>query len=416
MFFYNLSIYIFGFAIYLAAFYNSKAKLWLEGRKNIFKKLRKAIDPNARIIWFHIASLGEFEQGRPVIEGLRQRFPEYKILLTFFSPSGYEVRKNYAAADYIFYLPLDTQSNAKKFIEIVKPKMAVLVKYEFWINYINELSKHEIPVYSISSIFRPNQHFFKWYGKPFVKALKKINYFFVQNEESKKLLNSVCIENVIISGDTRFDRVMENIASVKAIPQIEKFKQNKPLFIAGSTWPKDEELIIDLILQADLGYKFIIAPHQIQEQKTNELIKKLKGKAVRYSQAEQQDVSMATVMIIDNIGMLTSIYQYGNIAYVGGGFGAGIHNILEPAVFMMPVLFGPNYHKFQEAHDLIKIKAAFVINNPQELIEVFQQLKKEKQDTNPHLVLIPPPQFEYFKTKIGATKMILDHINKLLAQ
>lgn len=413
MFFYNLSIHLYNLAIHLAYLFHPKAKLWVNGRKNIFRKLKTSLDPHAKIAWFHVASLGEFEQGRPVIEGFKQRYPHYKILLTFFSPSGYEVRKNYIGADYIFYLPIDTASNAQQFIEIVKPQLAFFVKYEFWINYINALHAKQISIYSISSIFRRDQIYFKSYGSFYADALKKIAFFFVQNEESKDLLQSIGIKNTMISGDTRFDRVTQNAASVKAIPLIEKFKQGNPILIAGSTWPKDEELLLELILQTKTNYKFIIAPHQIQPTKIDELVQKLNGKAIRFSQANESNISTANVMIIDNVGMLTSIYQYGSIAYVGGGFGTGIHNILEPSVFMMPVLFGPNYHKFQEAHDLLKIKAAFMVKNAQELLDTFQHLHKEKQETNSFSALLPPPQFEYFKHKVGATTLILDKINSL---
>ncbi len=413
MFLYNLSIHLFGLAIRIASHFNPKAKLWIEGRKNIFEKLKTTIDPSAKIIWFHVASLGEFEQGRPVIECMRQQFPQHKILLTFFSPSGYEIRKNYAGAESIFYLPLDTKRNAQQFIAIVKPQMAIFVKYEFWIHYINALHNNKIPIYSISSIFRADQIYFKSYGKFYADALKKIAFFFVQNEESKKLLQSIERNNVMISGDTRFDRVAQNVASVKPIPVIEKFVQNKPVLIAGSTWPKDEALLLELINQTKTDYKFIIAPHQIHQEQIDGFIKKLNVTAIKFSKSEKEDTSKARVMIIDNVGMLTSIYQYGSISYIGGGFGAGIHNILEPSVFMMPVLFGPNYHKFQEAHDLLKIKSAFVINNALELIEIFNRLAKEKQETNPFAALVPPPQFEYFKSKVGATNLIVDKICSL---
>ena len=410
MFFYNVSIHIFGLAIRLVSLFNPKAKLWLNGRKNILDKIKNTLEPNAKIIWVHVASLGEFEQGRPVIENIKQCQPQYKILLTFFSPSGYEVRKNYTNVDYIFYLPLDTKKNAQEFVDIVKPQIAIFVKYEFWINYINELHNKQIQIYSISSIFRRNQIYFKSYGNFYTKALRKISFYFVQNNESAKLLNSIGINNVVVSGDTRFDRVTQNVKVVKSIPNIEKFKQNKPIFIAGSTWPKDEEIIFELIKQTKTDYKFIIAPHQINDQKIKELIKKLDGKAIRYSEIGEQDISKVSVMIIDNIGMLTSIYQYGTVAYVGGGFGVGIHNILEPSVFMIPVLFGPNYQKFQEAHDLLKLKAAFVVNNSVELIQTFNNLIKEIQNSSTNNSFINSMQYEYFKNNLGATNLIVEKI------
>jgi 3-deoxy-D-manno-octulosonic-acid transferase len=412
MFFYNLSIYLFGFIIQIASVFNSKAKLWIDGRKNIFEKLKTTINSNAPIVWFHVASLGEFEQGQPVIESFRLHHPHYKILLTFFSPSGYEVKNTYKGADYVFYLPLDTKKNAGLFIEIVKPKMVFLVKYEFWINYINTLYAKKIPVYSISSIFNKNQIYFKSYGRFYAEVLKKISFFFVQNDASEQLLQSIGVRNILISGDTRFDRVTQIAASATTIPIIEKFKGKQSLFIAGSSWEKDEDIIIKLINNYSNDYKFIIAPHQIQESKINKLIYKLKENVIRFSQAEHHDVVTAKIMIIDNIGMLSSLYQYANIAYVGGGFGTGIHNILEPSVFMIPVIFGPHYHKFQEAHDLIKLKAAFTIKNESGLIKIFEELSKPKNFIESHLALLPPPQFEYFKNKRGATNKILEKIFK----
>ena len=349
---YNIGIRIFGFIIYLAAFFNPKAKQWVNGRKNILEKLEPAD------YWFHCASLGEFEQGRPIIEAIKKQTPNKKILLSFFSPSGYEVRKNYHFADQVCYLPLDSPKNAKTFIKNVNPETAIFIKYEFWYNYLIQLDKKGVKSYVASSIFRKEQLFFKWYGVWFKNILKTINHFFVQNQESKDLLASIDIKESSISGDTRFDQVIQHVKQVKSIPLIEAFKGNQQLIVCGSTWPKDEELILKTA-QKYTNLKWLIAPHNIQNSKN--LARQSKG--ILYSEATTDNIKKHSILIIDNIGMLSNIYQYANVSYIGGGFDSGIHNILEAAAFGCPTLFGPKHHKFKEAIDLIKLGGSKSIYN-----------------------------------------------------
>ncbi len=374
-FLYTLGIQFYYLGILVASLFNEKAAKWIKGRKNVFTKIKSEIKSEDKIIWFHCASLGEFEQGRPVIESLKEKFPHYKILITFFSPSGYEIRKNYENADYIFYLPHDTIRNSKKFIDIVKPEIAVFVKYEFWYNYINQLKKNDISVFYISAIFRSSQHFFKWYGGWFSMMLDKISFFFVQNSESKKLLNSIGIENVEISGDTRFDRVFEIAQQKKSFRLIEKFKADSEIIIAGSTWHADELLIYDLLKQDFENIKYIIAPHQVNKAHIDSIIKSIGREVLKYSEATNENITDYDILIIDSIGILNNLYQYTKIAYIGGGFGISIHNIQEPATFGNPVIFGPNQHtNFVEAVDLIKLEGAFCIQNSKDLIDAVKKL------------------------------------------
>ncbi|MCD4747617.1 MAG: 3-deoxy-D-manno-octulosonic acid transferase [Bacteroidales bacterium] len=403
---YNIAIYLYLFIIYISGIFNKKAKQWIFGRKKLFEKIRTTIDPHEKIAWFHCASLGEFEQGRPIIEGYRQEHPEYKILLTFFSPSGYEIRKNYKGADYIFYLPIDTKSNARKFISLVKPDLVFFIKYEFWFNYINILHQKKIPVFIVSAIFRPDQYFFKWYGWWFRKMLNKISYIFVQNPDSLKLLNSIGITHTSVSGDTRFDRVFAVAQQKKSFPIIEQFKENKNIFLSGSTWPSDENLIFTLIEKNFTNLKFIIAPHETNIERINLLLKKINRKAIKYSEAKADNIKNADVLIIDSIGILSHLYQYSAIAYIGGGFGKGIHNILEAATFGKPVIFGTNYHKFQEAKDLIKSEGAFSINNSNELINK----SKELLNNSDFYKKCSETCINYINEKKGATGIILKNI------
>ena len=409
---YNILIRLYFFAILVASVFNPKARLWIKGRKNIFKKIKQSIDKTQPIVWFHCASLGEFEQGRPVIEALKQEYPKYKILLTFFSPSGYEIRKNYAGADYIFYLPIDTKKNAAKFIQAVNPKMVFFVKYEFWHHYLNILHKESIPVFIFSAIFRKNQLFFKWYGRFYKKMLHKFNFLFVQNNESKVLLNSINITNVEITGDTRFDRVSSIASQSKNIPIIEAFKQNKLTIIAGSTWKPDEELLIQFINSGkENELKYIIAPHEIFIDNIERIEKSINKKVIRYSQANEQNVLESQVIIIDNIGLLSSLYKYGDIAYIGGGFGKGIHNVLEAATFGLPLVFGTNYHQFNEAVQLVDLKAAFVVNNFFDLDKIFKILLTNK------ILLKNTGEISknYVVSNLGATSRILAICNKHLS-
>jgi 3-deoxy-D-manno-octulosonic-acid transferase len=371
---YKIGIALFTVIIKFASLFNQKAKLFTQGRRNIFEQISIKIDPSDRPIWFHFASLGEFEQGRPVLEKIKTINPTQKIVITFFSPSGFEIRKNYSEADGIFYLPMDTASNAKKFLELVNPSIAIFTKYEFWFHYFHQLHQKQIPLYLISGIFRPSQAFFKWYGGFNRSILRCVTHFFVQNEESANLLKGININKVSVNGDTRFDRVHENASSPKRLQVIEEFCGSSSIFIAGSTWPADEKLLHSFSEKYP-NWKLIIAPHEVNEQHIME-IEKIFPQAVKFSSLKSQTLdNQAQVLIIDNIGMLSSLYQYGTVAYIGGGFGAGIHNTLEAAAFGLPVIFGPKYVKFQEAKDLIAIGAAQSISNEESLLSAFEHFK-----------------------------------------
>ena len=379
LFLYNLVISIAGFFLKIVALFSPKIKLFVEGRKNVFTILEEKIKPSDKTIWFHSASLGEYEQGLPVIEKIKEKYPAHKIIVTFFSPSGYEVRKNNTTAAITLYLPLDTKSNAKKFLKLAHPELAFFIKYEFWLNYLNELEKSQTPTYLISGIFRDNQMFFKWYGGFYRKALKAFTYFFVQNENSKEKIKSIGFDNVIVSGDTRFDRVNAILERDNTLDFIEKFKNNTPTIIIGSSWPKDEVLLAEYINQASEDVKFIIAPHNIKSDQIASLKAQITKSTILFSEKENADLSSYNVFIIDTIGLLTKIYSYGTIAYVGGGFGnPGIHNILEPATFGIPIVIGPNYSNFAEAIELVALKACLVISNNQELKQTLDRLLQDK--------------------------------------
>ena len=363
---YNLIIYVYLFGVAVYSLFNEKVRKMWRGERAAFKVLKEKVDPEAKYVWFHAASLGEFEQGRPLMERLRQEYPEYKILLTFFSPSGYEVRKNYQGADIICYLPLDTPINAIRFLRLIRPVKAYFIKYEFWYNYLHILKHRNVPVYSVSSIFRQDQVFFKWYGRQYGRVLNCFTHFFVQNELSKQLLLKIGIKDVTVVGDTRFDRVLQIKEAAKQLPIVEEFTQKSHVFVAGSSWQPDEEIFIKYINEHP-EWKLIIAPHVIGEDHLKQIEKLLEGrKVVRYTAAEKSasEKSLASydVLIIDCFGLLSSIYHYGDVAYVGGGFGVGIHNLLEAAVWDVPVFFGPNNHKFQEAQGL-KQCGGFEISN-----------------------------------------------------
>lgn len=410
---YNLSIRIYNLLIIIYQRFSPKAHLWVEGRKNIFEKISNEVDSNLPSIWFHFASLGEFEQGRPVLERAKESYPTYKIIITFFSPSGYELRKNYKNADHIFYLPLDTNANAEKFVKLINPKLVIFTKYEFWYHYFNELNKQNIPLIVISSIFRKSQAYFKWYGSLNRKILRFVDHFFVQDENSKKLLAEIGINNVTVSGDTRFDRVAENAAAPKQFDEVKNFCADSKIFVAGSTWPADEKLIANLVIRYP-DWKFIIAPHEIKEEKIQALIGMVdKKKTIRYSSVKpgQQASPNQQVLIIDNIGMLSALYQYADIAYIGGGFGVGIHNTLEAAAFGIPVIFGPNYSKFIEAKALVKLEAGFSINNDTNLLAAMSSLQdqdfREKAGNTAK---------QYVDREKGATEKILAYINTIVSK
>ena len=349
---YELIICLYTLGVAVASLFNPKARKMWRGGREAFRVLRDKVDGGQRYVWFHAASLGEFEQGRPIIERLRAEHPEYKILLTFFSPSGYEVRKNYEGADIVCYLPLDTYFSARKFLNLVHPEMAFFIKYEFWWNYLHILKRRGVPVYSVSSIFREGQVFFRWYGRSYRRVLKCFTRFFVQNDESKRLLATLGITNVEITGDTRFDRVLQIKRQAKKLPLVEAFKQDCKVFVAGSSWPPDEDIFIKYF-NDHRDWKLIIAPHVIGDDHIRQIVGKLSRTAVRYTEATEESVGKADCLIIDCFGLLSSIYGYGDVAYVGGGFGVGIHNVLEAAVWGMPVIFGPNNKRFQEAQDLL---------------------------------------------------------------
>jgi 3-deoxy-D-manno-octulosonic-acid transferase len=402
---YSVVIRLYGLGIFAASFFNTKALLWIRGRKGIFTRIRDTVKSDP-VIWFHAASLGEFEQGRPVMEEIRRRYPHYKILLTFFSPSGYEVRKNYSGADYIFYLPLDTENNASRFISLIKPAMAIFIKYEFWYHYLRQLRKNQIPVYLISGIFRPGQVFFRWYGKWFRKILSYFDHLFVQNQESLSLLQSISVNNTTLAGDTRFDRVQQIAASTHEIPLAARFKGGLPCIVAGSTWPGDENFLIRYINSCDEPLKFILAPHEIHEEHIRRIIQQLKKTVVRFSKANDSTVPEKQVLIVDNIGMLSSLYRYGDIAYIGGGFGKGIHNILEAATFGLPILFGPNYTKFNEAIELTALGGAVSFNGMDQLQSSLNHWLSDKADR----LRAGAVSEEFVHRKAGATEIILNQI------
>ncbi|GGG20299.1 3-deoxy-D-manno-octulosonic acid transferase [Pontibacter amylolyticus] len=408
---YDIGLKAYQAAIALAAPFHQKAKLMQTGRERQFERMAQQLQGNtAPVVWFHCASLGEFEQGRPVMEAFREEYPGYKVALTFFSPSGYEVRKNYAGADYIFYLPLDSQSNANRFLDIVQPKLAVFVKYEFWHYYLQALQERAIPVMSISAIFRPDQVFFKPYGSFNRSMLQRFTHLYTQNEASLKLLQGIGITKASIAGDTRFDRVLQTAASVKAIPVVEVFAQGKEVFMVGSSWPADIEVLLPLIQKHRQGIQFIIAPHEIHESGISQLMKQLGEGAVRFSQATESDAGRYNVLVIDNIGMLSSLYSYGTYAYIGGAFGKGLHNTLEAAVFGLPLFFGPKFDKFQEAKDLVQLGCAFPINNADELLQAF-----ERVHTTPGLRQgITDKEKTYVHEQAGATAKIMADVRQLL--
>ena len=409
---YNLAIYLYLLGVAIYSRFNEKVRKMWRGEREAFKILREKVDPNAKYVWFHAASLGEFEQGRPLMEQLRKEHPEYKILLTFFSPSGYEVRKNYEGADIITYLPLDTITNARRFLRTVRPVMAFFIKYEFWYNYLHILKHRGVPVYSVSSIFRPDQVFFKWYGRQYGRVLNCFTHFFVQNEQSKDLLAKIGITDTTVVGDTRFDRVLQIKAAAKQLPVVEAFVKDAPhVFVAGSSWLPDEEIFIKYFNEHK-DWKLIIAPHVIDEDHLEQIEKLLAGRKVfRYTEAESQlstdtpQFSTAEVLIINCFGLLSSIYHYGQVAYVGGGFGVGIHNLLEAAVWDVPVFFGPNNQKFQEAQGL-KTSGGFEITGYDDFA---LQMNRFSSDTN-YLQEQGRKAGHYVKGQAGASQKVLSSV------
>ena len=399
---YNIAIYFYLLGVAIASLFNEKVRKMWRGERAAFDVLKQKVDPEAKYVWFHAASLGEFEQGRPIMERLHSEHPEYKILLTFFSPSGYEVRKNYEGADIICYLPLDTPINAIRFLRLVRPVMAYFIKYEFWYNYLHILKYRHVPAYSVSSIFRPEQIFFKWYAKKYAGVLRCITHFFVQNEQSRELLAKIGITEVTISGDTRFDRVLQIKEQSKHLPLIEAFKQDHKVFVAGSSWPPDEEIFIRFFNEHP-EWKLIIAPHVIGNDHLQQILSRLNRKTVRYTEATPETAAEAQCMIIDCFGLLSSIYHYGEVAYVGGGFGVGIHNVLEAAVWNVPVFFGPNNKRFQEAQQLLASGGGIEITNYSSLATAMQRF----MDDDKWLEQCGSKAGDYVKSMAGATDIVL---------
>lgn len=410
LFLYNLIVVIASQLLKLTSFFSPKMKLFIDGRKSVFKELADKIQTTDKTIWFHAASLGEYEQGLPVIETIKQQFPNHKIVITFFSPSGYEVRKNNTVADVTIYLPIDSISNAKQFIKLVHPEIVFFIKYEFWPNYLNELKKKQIKTYLISGILRENQTFFKWYGGFYRNALKTFDYFFVQNENSKKLLQSIGFNNVKVSGDTRFDRVVSILERDNSLDFIEQFKDNKTTIVIGSSWPKDESLLVNFINRSSDDVKFIIAPHNIKSKQIQELKNAISKKTILFSDVETRliaSIEENNVFIIDTIGILTKIYSYADIVYVGGGFGnPGVHNILEPATFGVPVVIGPNYSHFAEATALVNMEGCISILNQNQLNEAFDLLLQNEDERleKGHVCST------FVQMNKGATQTIMNHI------
>lgn len=408
---YNIIMYIIQLGVAIGSIFNDKLRKMWQGEQDAVQTLRKKVDPDADYIWFHAASLGEFEQGRPLMEQIKKSYPQYKILLTFFSPSGYEVRKNYEGADIITYLPIDTVGNARQFLRTVRPVMAFFIKYEFWYNYLHILQYRGIPAYSVSSIFRPDQVFFKWYGRGYGRVLKCFTRFFVQNEESKKLLESIGIHDTMVVGDTRFDRVLQIKEASKQLPIVERFVKGTPeepqkVFVAGSSWQPDEEIFLKYF-NNHRDWKLIVAPHVIGEDHLKFIFSLIKDKkVVRYTQATEDNVADADVLIIDCFGLLSSVYHYGDIAYVGGGFGVGIHNVLEAAVWGMPVLFGPNNKHFAEAQGLLQSGGGIEIEDN----ETFSLIMSQLSDGSAYYDTCGQEAGAFVQSLAGATKKVLSSV------
>ena len=407
LFLYNLIILFASQVVKALSFFSPKMKLFVNGRKEVFPVLQNKISATDKTIWFHAASLGEYEQGLPVIEKIKVQYPNHKIVVTFFSPSGYEIRKNNAVADVTIYLPLDTKSNAKRFIQAIHPEMVFFIKYEYWPNYLNELKTQNIKTYLISGIFREGQAFFKWYGSFYRNALESFDYFFVQNDSSKQLIQSIGFNNVKVSGDTRFDRVVSILELDNSLDFIEQFKNYQTTIVIGSSWPKDENLLINYINNSSEDVKFIIAPHNIKSDQITNLKSQITKSTVLFSEKNNIDLSSFNVFIIDTIGILTQIYSYADIAYVGGGFGnPGVHNILEPATFGLPIVIGSNYSHFAEATALVNLDGCISISTQNELNDAFNLLINNKDERNERGHICAT----FVQMNKGATEVILKHI------
>lgn len=403
---YNIAIYLYLLGVAVASLFDKKVKRMWRGEREAFEVLKQKVDPCSSYVWFHAASLGEFEQGRPLMERLRRRHPEYKILLTFFSPSGYEVRKDYGGADIICYLPLDTPLNAIRFLRLVRPVMAFFIKYEFWYNYLHILKHRHVPVYSVSSIFRPDQIFFRWYARGYAKVLRCFTHFYVQNEVSRELLAGIGINEVTVVGDTRFDRVLSIREQLKQLPVAGAFSEGRHVFVAGSSWAPDEDIFIRFFNE-HTDWKLIIAPHVIGEDHLEQIMQKLGRRAVRYTRTTPEEAREADCLIIDCFGLLSSIYHYGDVAYVGGGFGVGIHNVLEAAVWDMPVIFGPNNKNFIEAQGLIANGGGFEIASYEDFEGVMNRFINDEEAVKK----AGAAAGRYVEGCTGATKKILSEVH-----
>lgn len=412
-FLYNVFIALFNSLLPLIGLLSPKLKLFVEGRKTVFEVLEKRIKPEGQIIWFHCASLGEYEQGVPVMEELKKEYPNYKLLVTFFSPSGYEIKKNSTLADIITYLPIDTKRNAKRFVQLVNPKLAVFVKYEFWPNYLNALKGNDTPISIISAAFREDQSFFKWYGGFMRNALQKVEHFFVQDATSKNLLETAGFTNVTISGDTRFDRVSHQIEMDNKVDFISDFIDNRLCIVIGSSWPEDEEVFVDFINQASKDVCFIVAPHEIKDSGIKKLKQKLISKTVLFSEKEGKNLKEYSIFIMNTIGYLSRVYSYGDIAYVGGAMGAsGLHNILEPATFGIPIIIGQNFDKFREAKQLQKLAGLFTVTNATEFTRIMNKLIENKKFREQTGMIAG----HFINSNTGATNTIMEYLSKKLEQ
>jgi len=403
-FLYQFGIYLYNLMAWLAVPFNEKARLLIKGRKAVWQQL-KEWSPDGPVIWVHCASLGEFEQGRPLIEAIKKQHPEKKIALTFYSPSGYEIRKNYEQANLVVYLPPDTPKLARRFVDVLKPEMAVFIKYEFWPFFFLALQKQNIPLYSVSTIFRRQQIFFKWYGQWFRNALQAVTRFYLQDEKSGELLSSMGFSNYTVAGDTRFDRVKATVDAAVDVPVAASFAAYSDfVLVAGSTWPPDEEMLTQYINQAPENVRMIIAPHEVHEAHISQLEQKLTVPSFRYTRRDDEGFSQARVMIVDTIGLLSAIYRYGHAAYIGGGFGKGIHNTLEAATYGIPVIFGPRYHKFKEARDLLSVGGGFTVNDYQTFFPVIENLRSDLEFRGQ----IGEAAGQYVQSMCGATDVFLD--------
>ena len=409
-FLYNILVNLAWTGLHVLALFQPKIKLFVSGRKETFPLLKEKLSPNAKTIWMHVASLGEFEQGLPILERLRSQHPNHQIVLTFFSPSGYEVKKNTPIADVVAYLPMDTMTNASRFLDVVKPELVIFVKYEIWPNYLHQLKKRGIPTFLVSAIFSKRQVYFKFYGGFMRNSLKTFSHFFVQDENSKILLQSIGFENVTVGGDTRLDRVSEILKRDNRLEFMDRFKNGQFCFVAGSTWPEDEEILINYINSVQEPIKFVIAPHEIKPAHVEKIIGALQKKVVCYSDMEDKNLKDFDVLIIDTIGILTKVYSYADFAYVGGGFATGLHNTMEPAVFGIPIIIGPQYHGFKEAEDLVTKGGILSISDQDGFNELMRKLIENPAKAKEQGII----NSAYINANVGAANRILDHISQFL--